>query len=86
MDERDAEIEALRAQVAELERRLARQAAEANAAIAAAQARAYWLDRWHVDLDRWVRSPYGDFVRASARAVRAPIRRARLWAREMRRR
>jgi cell division septum initiation protein DivIVA len=40
-----AENERLRARVAELERQLGEQAAAANAAIAAAQDRAYWLDR-----------------------------------------
>ena len=35
----------LRARVAELERQLGEQAAAANAAIAAAQERAYWVDR-----------------------------------------
>jgi cell division septum initiation protein DivIVA len=39
------ENERLRARVAELERQLGEQAAAANAAIAAAQDRAYWLDR-----------------------------------------
>jgi cell division septum initiation protein DivIVA len=39
------ENERLRARVAELERQLGQQAAAANAAIAAAQDRAYWLDR-----------------------------------------
>ena len=45
------EIERLRARVAELERERAEQAARANAAVAAAQERAYWLDRWHLDLN-----------------------------------
>jgi cell division septum initiation protein DivIVA len=40
-----AENERLRARVDELERQLGEQAAAANAAIAAAQDRAYWLDR-----------------------------------------
>jgi cell division septum initiation protein DivIVA len=40
-----AENERLRARVAELERQLGEQAAAANASIAAAQDRAYWLDR-----------------------------------------
>jgi cell division septum initiation protein DivIVA len=42
----------LRARVAELERQLGEQAAAANAAIAAAQDRAYWLDRARIDLNR----------------------------------
>jgi hypothetical protein len=46
------ETAALRARVAELERELAERTERANAAVAAAEDRLYWLDRWHVDLDR----------------------------------
>jgi cell division septum initiation protein DivIVA len=45
VDEVREENDRLRARVAELERQLGQQAAAANAAIAAAQDRAYWLDR-----------------------------------------
>lgn len=72
-----AEVEALRAQVAELERRLAEQAAASNAAIAAAQKRVYWLDRWHIDLDVWARSRRMAALRAAARRVREVARRLR---------
>jgi cell division septum initiation protein DivIVA len=44
-DELREENARLRARVAELERQLGEQAAAANAAIAAAQERAYWVDR-----------------------------------------
>lgn len=47
-----AEIDVLRARVAELERELADRTDRANAAVAAAEDRLYWLDRWQVDLDR----------------------------------
>ncbi len=46
-----SEVEDLRRQVGELEHQLAEQAAKANAAVAAAQDRSYWLDRYHVDLN-----------------------------------
>jgi hypothetical protein len=46
-----SEVEELRRQVGELERQLAEQAAKTNAAVAAAQDRSYWLDRYHVDLN-----------------------------------
>src|SRR4051794_35089011 len=36
--------------LAELERRHADEIARANAALAAAQDRSYWLDRWNIDL------------------------------------
>jgi cell division septum initiation protein DivIVA len=72
-----AENEALRAQLAELERRLAEQAAAANLAIAQAQKRVYWLDRWHIDLDVWARSPQLRGARAAARWARGLVRRVR---------
>jgi cell division septum initiation protein DivIVA len=76
-DQLQAEVEALRAQVAELERRLAEQAAASNAAIAAAQKRVYWLDRWHIDLDVWARSRRVAALRALARRGRDVARRLR---------
>ena len=75
--ELQAEVEALRAQVAELERRLAAQQAAANAAIASAQKRVYWLDRWHIDLDVWARSPQLRGLRAAVRWARDVVRRVR---------
>ena len=53
------ELEALRARVAQLERERAEQIAAANAAVAAAQERAYWLDRWHLDLNALMAKPRG---------------------------
>ena len=73
-DER-AELEALRVRVAELERERAEQAAAANAAIAAAQDRAYWLDRWHLDLNELMTKPGAAQFRALLRAVRGVARR-----------
>ncbi len=52
-----AEIQALRARVERLEAENAELAARANAAVAAAQDRAYWLDRWHLDLNALMRRP-----------------------------
>ena len=56
-----SEVDELRARVAELERELAERTERANAAVAAAEERLYWLDRWRVDLDavmqrRWAQS------------------------------
>ncbi|HEY6761435.1 MAG TPA: hypothetical protein VI318_18190 [Baekduia sp.] len=56
-DEQAAEITALRARVAELEDQLARKDAETAQLIASAQEKLYWLERWHVDLDRVMRKP-----------------------------
>ena len=64
-DDERAELEALRARVAELERRARRAGRRANAAVAAAQERAYWLDRWHLDLNA---------LMATRRAPRVPRR------------
>lgn len=78
------EIERLRAQVADLQRQLAEQAARANAAIAAAQERAYWLDRWHIDLNALMATRWGGAFRALMRGLRAPIRAARVARRRLR--
>jgi hypothetical protein len=51
------ELETLRARVDELERELNERTARANAAIAAAQDRSYWLDRFRVDLNTLMRRP-----------------------------
>lgn len=72
------ELEALRARVVSLEHELAEQAARANAAVAAAQDRAYWLDRWHLDLNALMRRRGAGELRAALRAVRAVVR--GLWA------
>jgi hypothetical protein len=82
-DER-AELERLRDRVAQLEHERADQIAKANAAIAAAQERAYWLDRWHLDLNAAMATRGGVVFRAVMRAARAPIRRIRLVKRRLR--
>jgi hypothetical protein len=69
------EIQQLRARVAELERELVDQAARANAAVAAAESRAYWLDRWHLDLNEVMARPSADRVRRALRAARSVQRR-----------
>ncbi len=80
--ERD-ELVYLRSRVQELERELTEQAARANTAIAAAQERAYWLDRWHLDLNAVVERPAVDRARGVARRLRGPIRRVRLLKRRL---
>lgn len=56
-DPREEELAALRARVAELEDELAQQAQTTAAALAQAQEKLYWLERWHIDLDRVMRKP-----------------------------
>jgi cell division septum initiation protein DivIVA len=60
----------LRARVEEVERQLGAQAAAANAAIAAAQDRAYWLDRARVDLNAVMASRAGRALVAAVRLLR----------------
>jgi len=76
-----AEIAYLRGRIAELERERLEHDRRANAAVAAAQERAYWLDRWQLDLNAAVERPAVERARAAARVLRSPIRRLRLLAR-----
>jgi hypothetical protein len=75
-----SEVERLRTRVAALEAELAEVHGRANAAIAAAQERTYWLDRWHLDLNALMRrrgaSEFRSLVRAARGAFRA-VRKAR---------
>jgi predicted nucleic acid-binding Zn-ribbon protein len=69
-----AENERLRARVDALESELVETQARANAAVAQWQERAYWLDRWHVDLNALMRRPGASEFRALLRAVRSVAR------------
>lgn len=71
------ELERLRARVAALESELIEVQARANAAVAAAQDKAYWLERWHVDLNALMKKPGAAEFRALLRAVRALARQFR---------
>ncbi len=79
-----AENERLRRRIAQLEDELAEQAARAIAAVAAAQERSYWLDRWHLDLNATMARPWAGRARAAVRALRAPVRWARRAGRGLR--
>jgi hypothetical protein len=72
--EPDAEIAALRARVAELEAQLVEAEDWANRTVAAAQERVYWLDRWHIDLNRLMERPGAAELRALLRGARAVLR------------
>ena len=69
-----SELEALRARVEQLERENHELQARANRAIAAAQERAYWLDRWHLDLNALMRRRGADEVRGAVRRARGVYR------------
>jgi hypothetical protein len=75
------ELERLRARVEQLEGELAERTAKAEAAVAAAQDRSYWLDRTRIDLNavmshrpaRWA----FEVLLATAKALMALKRRLR---------
>jgi hypothetical protein len=67
--QQQGEVEALRARVAELERELAERTERANAAVAAAQDRLYWLDAWKIDLDAIMQRPIALRAFAAARQL-----------------
>ena len=68
------ELETLRRRLDELERERADETARANAAIAAAQDRTYWLDRWQVDLNAVMRRRGAAEFRAAVRGARHALR------------
>ncbi|HXA53604.1 MAG TPA: hypothetical protein VNV37_01900 [Solirubrobacteraceae bacterium] len=65
-----AENERLRARVAALETELVEVQTRTNAAIAKWQEQAYWLDRWHLDLNALMRRPGAMQALDTLRAVR----------------
>jgi hypothetical protein len=67
----EVENERLRAHVAALEAELVEVQSRANAAVAEWQERAYWLDRWHLDLNALMRRRGAAELRAALRAVRS---------------
>ena len=76
-DDRTREVEELRARIATLERELVEQAARANAAVAAAQERTYWLDRLRIDPDRLMDRPLVRALFDAGRRVRPLWRKLR---------
>lgn len=70
----EAEVRALRARLLALERELVEAQAQANAAVAQWQERAYWLDRWHLDLNALMRRRGAAELRGLLRAIRVVFR------------
>lgn len=68
---------ALRQRLERLERERAEELARANAVVAAAQERAYWLDRWHLDLNALMRRRGASELRAGLRGARVVLRQAK---------
>jgi hypothetical protein len=69
--ELEAENQRLRARIVALEEELVETQTRANATVAKWQERAYWLDRWHLDLNALMRRPGASEFRAGLRAFRA---------------
>jgi hypothetical protein len=68
--ELQGEIERLRARLAALESELVEIQSAANDAVGHWQERAYWLERWHLDLNRAMRRPGALQLLGALRAVR----------------
>jgi len=68
------ENERLRQRLAALEEELVEVQARADQTVAAWQERAYWLDRWHLDLNALMRRPGAAELRAALRAIRSVAR------------
>ena len=75
--ELEAEVERLRARVAELEALLAEQGRATNALVARSQEQLYWLERWHVDLDAVMRKPGAQQGLELVKALRGAVRSVR---------
>lgn len=77
------EVQLLRARVAELEAELAEQSRRTNATVAQAQEQLYWLERWHLDLDKVMALPGALFALESLRRLRGVIRALRRFKRRL---
>jgi hypothetical protein len=78
------EISRLRELVASLEAQLLETEAWANRAVAEAQDRTYWLDRWNIDLNRLMRRRGADRAQRLARSARAAYRAVKNFGRQRR--
>ena len=73
-DTESGELHELRARLDRLERERAEEIARANDALAAAQDRSYWLERWGVDLNALMRRRGAAELRAALRGARSVYR------------
>jgi hypothetical protein len=77
------ENELLRARVEALETELVEVQSRTNAAIAKWQEQAYWLDRWHLDLNALMRRPGAVELLGAVRAMRGVWRHAKQLKRRL---
>jgi hypothetical protein len=82
-DAERGELEFLRRRVTELEAERTELVRRTTEAVASAQRRAYWLDRWHVDLNALMARPGAGRLRGAVRALRAPLRAGRTAKRRL---
>jgi len=80
----EAENAKLRSRVRELETELVEVQARTNAAVAQWQERAYWLDRWHLDLNALMRRRGASEFRGLLRAARSVVWAAKRARRRLR--
>jgi hypothetical protein len=76
----EEDVEALKTRIEALEHELADRTERAGVAVAAAQERAYWLDRWHVDLNAVMEHRIALRAHEAARAL-GRVKRAAGYAR-----
>jgi uncharacterized coiled-coil protein SlyX len=79
----EQEVARLRARVVELEAQLAEQARATNELVARSQEKLYWLERWHVDLDRLMAKPGAQQLLEVVKGVRTVVRMARTAKRKV---
>ncbi len=77
------EVVFLRARVAELEAQLADQARTTNEIVARSQEKLYWLERWHVDLDKVMARPGAEQALEGVKKLRSVVRAARRTKRRL---
>jgi hypothetical protein len=82
--DRDTEITALRARVAELETQLEQHQRDTAQLVARSQDKLYWLERWHVDLDRVMAKPGAVPALEALRASRGVVWSFRRFVRRLR--
>jgi len=79
----EVENERLRARVAALEDELVEVQSRTNTAISKWQEQAYWLDRWHLDLNALMRRPGATELLGAVRTVRGMWWRVKLLKRRL---
>ena len=77
------EVAALRARVAELEQQLAEKDRATAQLVAQSQEKLYWLERWHIDLDRVMAKPGALRALETLRALRLQIWKLRRFKRKI---